>query len=299
MLWESGAEISYSSFYRPSESPLTRVSIRGNPYYLRRYDPKLIETFRSHPALEPPPDFQQHLMSVYADEPPASEAELECQMAFHRRYFYAGVGPDAPGMTELVAAGTAWLAKQNASRTHIVPLVLTGRSPESYGYRRLAPLDFAPSAVGTSAARDSDAGVIEWKAHCSPKTDWLVSGEVGAQRAVFGHEGLLVNTFDANHEDAVICEIATEPFVVDADLVTLFVGGGKRPAKVYVALEIDGTPVRKATGCTTEIMTRRYWDTSDLRGKTARIVIRDKESSGWGHILVDGIEMWQKIGAEK
>lgn len=67
---------------------------------------------------------------------------------------------------------------------------------------------------------------------------------------------------------------------------------GPEPARPHstetsVNLVVDGTVVRTATGADSETLDRRSWDTSDLVGRRARILIIDNNRAGWGHVLAD------------
>ena len=59
-------------------------------------------------------------------------------------------------------------------------------------------------------------------------------------------------------------------------------------------LEVDGQVVRAAPGRgqDIEMLVPVTWDVTDLRSKRARFVIVDDETGGWGHILVDAIELF-------
>ncbi|MES2465242.1 MAG: hypothetical protein V4671_32140 [Armatimonadota bacterium] len=55
-------------------------------------------------------------------------------------------------------------------------------------------------------------------------------------------------------------------------------------------LVVDGSVVRTDTGNGTDTLILRQWDVADLRGKTARIEVRDEITAGpRGYILVDDI----------
>ena len=75
--------------------------------------------------------------------------------------------------------------------------------------------------------------------------------------------------------------------------MTFVIGGGKAPQSERLELLIDDQIVRSATGCNSEWMSRRVWNISMFRGRTARLAIVDRSSEGWGHILVDEIEEWK------
>ena len=69
--------------------------------------------------------------------------------------------------------------------------------------------------------------------------------------------------------------------------MNFLIGGGNHawdvvPVPCCVNLEIKGKVERTATGNATETMSRKEWDVSDLKGKTAQLVVVDNNSGGWG-----------------
>ena len=77
------------------------------------------------------------------------------------------------------------------------------------------------------------------------------------------------------------------PFQIEGERITFYIGGGKRPKSIYVALLVDGREVLKASGNNSESMTRHVWDVSSYQGKTARVLICDRCGTGWGHVNAD------------
>ncbi len=57
-----------------------------------------------------------------------------------------------------------------------------------------------------------------------------------------------------------------------------------------VNLLVDGEIVRSATGADSESLDWRSWNVEAFDGRQARIQIRDRNTGGWGHLLVDQIE---------
>ncbi|MBC9822611.1 GH32 C-terminal domain-containing protein [Terrabacter sp. MAHUQ-38] len=60
-----------------------------------------------------------------------------------------------------------------------------------------------------------------------------------------------------------------------------------RAIDTSVRLVVDGQVVRTATGSDSETLDWNGWDVRGLQGKTARIVLADNNTGGWGHILAD------------
>lgn len=77
------------------------------------------------------------------------------------------------------------------------------------------------------------------------------------------------------------------PFVITHSEINFLVGGGSNKDKEYVALEVDGSVVRKATGQNCDTMKRTTWDVKEFAGKQGKIIIVDRDSGGRGHINAD------------
>ena len=90
-------------------------------------------------------------------------------------------------------------------------------------------------------------------------------------------------------------------FVIVGESMNFLIGGGNHPWKddpnpCCVNLEIDGEVERTATGNNNESMTRKEWDTSDLKGKIAQLVVIDNHGGGWGHLNFDDIHQANASG---
>ena len=88
---------------------------------------------------------------------------------------------------------------------------------------------------------------------------------------------------------------ATSPeFTIDADYINLHIGGGANTAasgagQTTIDLVIDGRVVRTASGLNLEEINWQNWDVSELRGRSATIVVTDTATGGWGHIILDEV----------
>jgi levanase len=119
-----------------------------------------------------------------------------------------------------------------------------------------------------------------------------VKGTIGDQQQVTGYIGeQLVNTF-IDH-DASQGTITSPEFTIAKSHINFLVGGGSHPwttsEPTTVNLVVDGAVVRTATGTNSEALNWTNWDVSAFSGRKATIQIVDKNSGGWGHILVDHI----------
>jgi len=81
--------------------------------------------------------------------------------------------------------------------------------------------------------------------------------------------------------------------MIDRTHMSLRIGGG-RSLRLGVQLEIDDDVVRAERGAGTdfEMLGPVVWDVSELRGKRARLRLVDREPRGWGHILVDAVDLF-------
>ena len=90
-------------------------------------------------------------------------------------------------------------------------------------------------------------------------------------------------------------------FTIIGDTMNFLIGGGNRPWNVNpepccVNLVINGDVERTITGESHESMKRKEWDVSDLKGKTAQLVVVDKSSGGWGHPNFDDVHQADSDG---
>jgi hypothetical protein len=131
---------------------------------------------------------------------------------------------------------------------------------------------------------------------------WTVTGTAfgiqpsGPKNRVNGHQGQrLVDTFLINESDKPTGTLTSPLFKVERKYINFLIGGGMTPGKTCVNLMVNGKSVRTAVGSATKDSQNRKilrwvsWDTGDLIGKEARVVIVDQASGGWGHIVVDHI----------
>lgn len=128
---------------------------------------------------------------------------------------------------------------------------------------------------------------------------WLVNGSfaetpTSSNRYNFGaSKGTFIGTCEdgrGGFEDAYTGVVISPRFTVSKDRMTLMVGGGKGE-NVFVELVEAKTQKRifVERGHDSEIMDKRTWDVSKLKGQTLQIRIVDQETGGWGHINVGDI----------
>ncbi len=132
--------------------------------------------------------------------------------------------------------------------------------------------------------------------------DWKTTGDAfgespySAKQRVSGHRGKqLIDTFLLNRSDKPTGTLTSPPFTIARSHLNFLIGGGKHSAKTCVNLLIDGKTVQTAVGSATKdaqgrkIMEWVSWDLTKWKGKEAQLVIVDKASGGWGHIMVDHV----------
>ncbi len=93
--------------------------------------------------------------------------------------------------------------------------------------------------------------------------------------------------------DTPLGELTSIKFKIIGDTMNFLIGGGNHPwgsaTPCCVNLVIDENVELSTTGDSRETMTRKEWDVSALRGKTAQIVVVDNNDGGWGHPNFDDI----------
>ena len=85
------------------------------------------------------------------------------------------------------------------------------------------------------------------------------------------------------------------PFLVPADALAIRfrIAGGRYPEQCCLNLVVEGKTVRTATGESPYRMQVVTWDVTDLRGKSARLEIRDALVTGsHAYVHVDDIRLF-------
>ncbi len=76
-------------------------------------------------------------------------------------------------------------------------------------------------------------------------------------------------------------------FRITGNRIGFLIGGGKKMDALSVVLMVENREIYKTSGKNSETMERMIWDVEKFQGKSARIIINDASSNGWGHINVD------------
>lgn len=128
----------------------------------------------------------------------------------------------------------------------------------------------------------------DWKLTGGPFGGRPSHGTEASQQTVSGFlGGGLLNTYITYDEPQGA--LTSPEFTLTRPYIGLLVGGGGYAGKTCVNLLVDGQVVLSATGNNTEQLHPVIWDVSKYLGKQAQIEAVDRESVGWGHILLDEI----------
>ncbi len=113
---------------------------------------------------------------------------------------------------------------------------------------------------------------------------WINTAELYTGPMGYGSPGQQVG-------DGRVGVIRSKPFSIEGNSISLLVGGGYYPDACYVELVDHDTNevLYKETGDNSNVMDRRYWDVSDLIGRTVHIEIADLSTDTFGHVCVDDI----------
>jgi sucrose-6-phosphate hydrolase SacC (GH32 family) len=87
--------------------------------------------------------------------------------------------------------------------------------------------------------------------------------------------------------DGATGTLTSPEFTIKKPYLSFLIGGGHLPGQAGVKLVCDGREVELATGLDSESMLASSHDVSKFLGKSARIVVFDNATGGWGHINVD------------
>ena len=118
-------------------------------------------------------------------------------------------------------------------------------------------------------------------------------GGYPGQQEVKGFEGkYLANSYNGGDDSRGT--IISSEFTIERNFINFLLGGGMH-SDTYIELLIDGSSVY-VTRPMVESETLRWmtWDVKAYKDKKATIRIVDNQRGGWGHILVDQIEMSDK-----
>ena len=266
---ESGAQLSELAIFPRPFADLTALSFSGWSLFMVRYDPALVSQL---PPGSTPPSFPHYLDSHIPSLAQLGEYDLACELWQLQEYYFA-TNPDGVRKDKVIAVAI----QSNPALAGTT--LLESRDLSQLGWRKTRAFTFEETDDNWQPEGDAQ--------------EWLTSNLRPEQEYPLGHRGRFVNSFVPPSADAPTGRLLSPSFVIDGDLMTFVIGGGKVPESEQLELVVDNQPVRRATGCNSEWMGRRVWNVSMFRGKNAQLVITDASAGVWGHILIDEIELWK------
>lgn len=138
---------------------------------------------------------------------------------------------------------------------------------------------------------DFESGTFnKWKVEGDAFSSTPAKGGFPGQQDVKDFQGTyLANSFNGGDDSRGT--LLSKDFTIERNYINFLLGGGMH-SDTYIELIVDG----KSTYITrsiveSESLLQMTWDVTKYKGKTAAIKIVDNQRGGWGHILVDNIEM--------
>ena len=261
-----GADLSDMSIYPLPFDRWTRVKTKPYPLFMPRYDRELVERLNADGKK------RARTLDRYLERfrPSADPLSRDCQHWFLESYYFSN--NDDP-------------RRRSKLQERFAAAAQTAAVQSLY-------LDESPAGWSRSPVEDFDgASELSWKLGEELPFEPVADGARAGQRFITGSTGMLVNTFAPEDGDAARVTMTSSKFEVAGDALTFRIGGG-RSKELVVELLQDGEPVRAATGCESDLMGRRVWDVTALRGERVRLRIRDDDEGAFGHLLVDTVEQW-------
>ncbi len=138
-----------------------------------------------------------------------------------------------------------------------------------------------------------------WSATGDAFRHWPIRHASPHQQRPQGQNGWFVSSYHPNQRDAAVGRLRSAPFLIEGELLTIRVAGGRDPEKLRVELLVDGETVASATGNNSEIFARHDWNVSELKGRLGVLQIVDDATDGWGHIMLDELQQWAHRGERR
>jgi hypothetical protein len=267
----AGVDLSEFALYPHPFASQTTVQIGAFTYHQAHYDHHLVQGLAGAARI---PDFHAYLRDVTQAREPLTTEALDCEMWFLESFYFSR-NQNPPMRQSLIQRAIS----SDSSRRGLESLLYSNQTLEEAGYLPLRRFGF----------ETREPFVLTGEAFA----EWPSGAATVGQTGVFGNRGNFLNSFRPGLTDAARGLMKLPAFVIQGDVISLLIGGGRDTKNLRVALVIDGQLVRQATGCVSETLGRRLWNVSDYRGRTAHIEIVDDSAGGWGHLLVDEIVEWR------
>jgi len=158
--------------------------------------------------------------------------------------------------------GTITSPEFTIAKSHINLLVGGGNHPVTTSQPTAVNLLIDGSVVRSATGADNEA--LDW-------TSWDVAQYAGKKATIQIVDQNSGGWGHINVDHIMFSDEAAAPRAVDTS----------------ARLVVDGQVVRTASGSDSETLDWHSWDVRNLAGKTARIVLADNNTGGWGHLLAD------------
>jgi arabinofuranosyltransferase len=263
-----GADLAVLRVYPSPFHSLTTAQIGDNRFALAKYDRPFIDSWKEHPEVSVV-DFVAYLDRFRVS---SSRTRRDCQLWFLEQYYFSH-NQDPQRLDRL----RGLFIEKEPSWQSLDDFLLAGDPP--------------PSRWLAAPIEDFDTHRLEW---ASTGTAFSTADtKRPGQRFIHGQTEAFATSYARAERDAAVGERVSAPFTVTGDVMTLRVGGGPS-SKTRVELIHDGRVVHRSVGCRSEIMGRRVWNVTPLRGQEVQIRLVDASTESWGHVLVDTIAQWQR-----
>jgi len=164
----------------------------------------------------------------------------------------------------------------------------------------LAPVGALRAAEDIVIA-DFEGGSYEgWKVEGTAFGTIPADARSAAQVGLSGFKGKgLVHSY-VGRNTKLTGSLTSPEFVIQRDYINLLIAGGVNRQTVGVKVLVEGKEVGRVAGEKSSILDSASISVNEYRGKSAVVVIYDKDPGWWGYIAVDDIRQSdQKMGYEK
>ena len=174
------------------------------------------------------------------------------------------------------------------------------RSAPGAALVEMSAADILPPAGGAAANPQPAAIFEDWES--GTYNGWTTTGtafgthparkgDIHHDQAVQNEQGSYMADSFLGGSDSAVGTLTSKLFTLSRPFINILLGGGYHPGVTCINLLIDGNVVRTATGRSSETLDWASWNVAALLGRSAQFEIVDNEGGGWGHILVDTIEL--------
>ncbi len=178
------------------------------------------------------------------------------------------------------------LEKQAKKTSHDVEQYLLAAREAMFGTPKDSDKKYAPETEVFMDFEGENFGT--WTVEGDAFGDRPAKGELNNQQKIDGKIGAsLANSYLKNDDGTG--SVTSPEFTIRKPYIHFLAAGGKFENATGVQLQINGEIVRSITGRNDEKLRWYTWEVDEFSGKTARILVIDKQKGGWGHIEADQI----------